>query len=172
MRIWQQNLDRGLENQHELIDVLRNEGCLLVVLQEPYVGPGAWTRADAQWRVVYPTPHREREVRTRAVSLVNVSLPTDSWSQMQINSLDMVAIEFRGEFGTLRVMNIYNNGNHDESLRALRDFMREARRSTLHGGPVYYLWLGDFNRHSALWDEIRNSHLFTAEAARAVAPLL
>jgi hypothetical protein len=37
---------------------------------------------------------------------------------------------------------------------------------------MYYLWLGDFNQHSALWDEIRNSHLFTAVAARAVAPLL
>jgi hypothetical protein len=37
---------------------------------------------------------------------------------------------------------------------------------------VYYLWVGDFNRHSALWDEIRNAHLFTAEADRAVALLL
>ncbi|KAJ6450597.1 hypothetical protein C8R45DRAFT_753020, partial [Mycena sanguinolenta] len=116
MRIWQQNLDRGLENQHELINVLRNEGCLFVVLQEPYVGPGAWTRVDAQWRVVYPTPHGKGEARTRAVTLVNVSLPTDSWSQMQIDSSDMVAIEFRGDFGTLRIVNIYNDGDHDKTL--------------------------------------------------------
>ncbi|KAF7337390.1 RNA-directed DNA polymerase from transposon X-element [Mycena sanguinolenta] len=94
------------------------------------------------------------------------------WSQMQLDSPDMVAVEIRGEFGTLRVVNIYNDGGHDETLKALRDFMRSAQRQRPPAGPVYYLWLGDFNRHSALWDEIRNSHLFTAEAARAVAPLL
>ncbi|KAF7373394.1 RNA-directed DNA polymerase from transposon X-element [Mycena sanguinolenta] len=146
MKIWQQNLDRGLENQHELINVLLEEGCQFVVLQEPYIGPGAWTRADAQWRVVYPTPHGKEGVRSRAVTLVNVSLPTDSWNQMQIDSPDMVAVEFRGEFGTLRMVNIYNDGDHDETLRTLRDFMREAQRRRPPTGE--------------------------AEAARAVAPLL
>ncbi|KAJ6469936.1 hypothetical protein C8R45DRAFT_766712, partial [Mycena sanguinolenta] len=57
--------------------------------------------------VVYPTLHGKGEARTRAVTLVNVSLPTDSWSQMQIDSSDMVAIEFRGDFRTLRIVNIY-----------------------------------------------------------------
>ncbi|KAJ6447845.1 hypothetical protein C8R45DRAFT_764877, partial [Mycena sanguinolenta] len=116
MKIWQQNLDRGLENQHELINVLLGDHFHLAVLQEPYIGLGAWTRADAQWRVVYPTPHGKEGVRSRAVTLVNVSLPTDSWSQMMIDSADMVAVEFRGGFGTLHVVNIYNDGDHDETL--------------------------------------------------------
>ncbi|KAF7346431.1 RNA-directed DNA polymerase from transposon X-element [Mycena sanguinolenta] len=150
MKIWQQNLDRGLENQHELINVLLTEGCHFVVLQEPYMGPGAWTRADAQWRVVYPTSHGKEGVRSRAVTLVNVSLPTDTWSQMQINSPDMVAVEFRGAFGTLRIVNIYNDINHDETLKALRDFMREAGGDSGH---------------------VRGRSI-TSEAARAVAPLL
>ncbi|KAJ6512613.1 hypothetical protein C8R45DRAFT_765058, partial [Mycena sanguinolenta] len=116
MRVWQQNLDRGLENQHELINVLLRDYFHFVAVQEPYMGPGAWTRADAQWRVVYPTVHGKEGVRSRAVTLVNASLPTDSWTQMPIDSPDMVAVEFRGDFGTLRIVNIYNDGDHDELL--------------------------------------------------------
>jgi hypothetical protein len=172
MSIWQQNLDRGLENQHDLINSLLAGTHHFAALQEPYIGPGVWTRADGQWRVLYPTMHEEEGVRTRVVTLVNVSLPTDSWSQMRFDSPDAVALEFRDDFRTLRMVNIYNDGDHDETLRALRDFMRDAQRNRPPMGPVHYLWLGDFNRHSALWDEIRNSHLFTADAARAVTPLL
>jgi Endonuclease-reverse transcriptase len=34
------------------------------------------------------------------------------------------------------------------------------------------LWLGDFNRHHPLWDEERNTHLFTAANLDAAQPLL
>ncbi|KAJ6470020.1 hypothetical protein C8R45DRAFT_797553, partial [Mycena sanguinolenta] len=57
--------------------------------------------------VVYPSTHGGEGVRTRAVTLVNTSLPTDSWSQMPLDSPDAVAVEFRGAFGTLRMVNIY-----------------------------------------------------------------
>ncbi|KAJ7342558.1 hypothetical protein DFH08DRAFT_703677 [Mycena albidolilacea] len=80
MSIWQQNLDRGLENQHDLINSLLAGTYYFVALQELYIGPGAWTRMDRQWRVLYLTTHGEEGVQTRAVTLLNMSLPTDSWS--------------------------------------------------------------------------------------------
>jgi hypothetical protein len=143
-----------------------------MVLQKPYMGPGNVTWADSQWRVVYLTLHGVEERRTRAVTMVNMLLPTDSWSQIHVASADMVVVEFHGAFGTIRFVSIYNDGDHDKTLGVLQDFMRGIRRQPTRAGPVYYLWLGDFNRHSTLWDEVRNSHLFTPEADCAVAPLL
>ncbi|TFK17098.1 hypothetical protein FA15DRAFT_548819, partial [Coprinopsis marcescibilis] len=34
------------------------------------------------------------------------------------------------------------------------------------------IWLGDFNQHSPLWDEERNSHLFTGSNNTLTEPLL
>ena len=34
------------------------------------------------------------------------------------------------------------------------------------------VWLGDFNRHHAAWDEERNHHLFTAAACQRAQTLL
>ncbi|KAJ7302840.1 hypothetical protein DFH08DRAFT_722650, partial [Mycena albidolilacea] len=116
LKLWQQNLDRGLDNQQELLNMVLKDKYHFMALQEPYMGPGNVTRADSQWRVVYPTLHGVEERRTRAVTMVNTSLPTDSWSQIHVASADMVVVEFRGAFGTIRLVNIYNDGDHDETL--------------------------------------------------------
>jgi hypothetical protein len=150
LKLWQQNLDRSLDHQQELLNMVLKETYHFMALQEPYMGPGNVTRADSQWRVVYPTLHGTEGVKTRAVTLVNVLLPTDAWAQIHIPSADMVVVEFRGDFGTIRLVNIYNDGDHVETLKVLRDFMCDARRNPPQGGPVYYLWVGDFNWHSAL----------------------
>jgi hypothetical protein len=117
LKLWQQNLDHGLDNQQELLNMVLKEAYHFMALQEPYMGNVM--RADSQWRVVYPTLHGTEGVKMRAVTLVNVSLPTDTWSQIHIPSADMVVVEFRGDFGTIRLVNIYNDGDHDETLKVL-----------------------------------------------------
>ncbi|KAJ7450365.1 Endonuclease/exonuclease/phosphatase, partial [Mycena latifolia] len=116
LRIWQQNLDHNLNNQHELLQTMGRDKYHFAALQEPYMGPGNVTRANPYWRTVYPTQHGMEGKRTRAVMLVNSSLPTDNWSQIHIPLPDVVVVELRGGFGTLRIINIYNDGDHDESL--------------------------------------------------------
>ena len=34
------------------------------------------------------------------------------------------------------------------------------------------IWLGDFNRHHPLWDDLNNTHLFTAANLDAASPLV
>ncbi|KAJ7114564.1 Endonuclease/exonuclease/phosphatase [Mycena crocata] len=172
MNVWQQNLDRGLDNQHELLQMMERDTYHFAALQEPWIGKGGETRANPHWTVVYPTACGVPGTRARAVTLVSASLPTDVWSQMPVSSPDIIAVEYRDTFGTMRVVNIYNDGDHDETLTALCRFMVTARANPPPRGPVYYIWLGDFNRHSPLWDEMRNAHLFTAAAEEAVLPLL
>ncbi|KAJ6483774.1 hypothetical protein C8R47DRAFT_981191, partial [Mycena vitilis] len=115
LKLWQQNLDRGLGNQHDLLHSMGRD-YHFAALQEPYIGKDNVTRANPHWRVVYPTEHGVEGKRTRAVTLVSTSLPTDSWSQIHVPSADMVVVELRGDFGTLRIVNIYNDGDHDETL--------------------------------------------------------
>ncbi|KAJ7083395.1 hypothetical protein B0H15DRAFT_755034, partial [Mycena belliarum] len=116
LAIWQQNLDKGLDNQHDLLQKMGRDNYHFAALQEPYMDHNRKTRANSWWSVVYPTGHDASEERSRAVTLVNRSLPTNSWSQIHIPCPDVVGVEFRGDFGTLRVINIYNAGDHDESL--------------------------------------------------------
>ncbi|KAJ7221655.1 hypothetical protein GGX14DRAFT_353702, partial [Mycena pura] len=102
-------------------------------LQEPWIGPGdsgRETRANPWWTAVYPIGYKTAGVKSRAVTLVNRSLSTNAWSQLHIACTDVVGVELRGEFGTLRVINIYNDGAHDESLEAVWEYLRtpEARR--------------------------------------------
>ncbi|KAJ6561098.1 hypothetical protein DFH09DRAFT_831703, partial [Mycena vulgaris] len=115
LAIWQQNLDRGLDNQQILLEGLGRDRYHFAALQEPYMDQNRKTRVNAWWTAVYPSGHEASKERTRAVTLVNRSLSTNAWSQIHIPCPDVVGIELRGDFGTLRI-NIYNDGGHDESL--------------------------------------------------------
>ncbi|KAJ6457680.1 hypothetical protein C8R45DRAFT_844111, partial [Mycena sanguinolenta] len=116
LKLWQQNLDRSLDNQQDLLQSMGKGAYHIAALQEPYIGPGNKTRANVHWRSVYPTQHGDEGKKTRAVTLVNTSIPTEAWSQLHVPSPDIVAIELRGEFGTLRIVNIYNNGDNNDTL--------------------------------------------------------
>jgi hypothetical protein len=142
LKLWQQNLDRSLDNQHELLQSMGRGAYHIAALQEPYIGLGNLTRGNSHWHVVYPSQDGEEGKRTRAATLVNASVPTEAWSQLHVPSLDVVTIELHGEFGTLRVVNIYNDGDNNDTLGVLRDFMRAQ---TPGRGQTFYVWLGDFN---------------------------
>jgi hypothetical protein len=96
-----------------------------------------------------------------------LSIPSSSWTQIDIKSPDVVGIQIAGAQGTLRILNIYNDCTHDRSLAAVEDAMRNMHARQGVRTPIRYLWMGDFNRHSPLWDEERNHHLFTAGALEA-----
>ncbi|KAJ6568290.1 hypothetical protein DFH09DRAFT_918139, partial [Mycena vulgaris] len=116
LTIWQQNLDRGLDNQHELLQAMGRDHYHFAALQEPYMDFNNKTRANLWWTTVYPMEHGLPGRKTRAVTLVSATLPTNTWSQIPIPSADVVGIEFRMAIGTIRLINIYNDGDHDENL--------------------------------------------------------
>ncbi|KAJ7706964.1 hypothetical protein B0H17DRAFT_860148, partial [Mycena rosella] len=102
--------------QHELLQAMGRDCYHSAALQEPYMDQNKKTRVNTWWTAVYPTGHDASEERSWVVTLVNRSLPTNAWSQIHIPLPDVVGIKFRGDFRTLRVVNIYNDGDHDESL--------------------------------------------------------
>jgi hypothetical protein len=123
--VWQQNLNKSLVAHSDFLQSLRHEHYHLAMLQEPYVDFQGKSRATLHWHVIYLSLHGRAGETTRAITLVNASLPSNSWSQIPVQSVDIVGIQIHGTFGTLRFMNIYNDCAHNGALEALHRYMRD-----------------------------------------------
>jgi hypothetical protein len=51
--------------------------------------------------------------------------------------LDIIAVEITGQFGTLRVINIYNDGNNNNALTHISAFMQNQERQQHVTGPLH-----------------------------------
>ncbi|KAF8224631.1 DNase I-like protein [Tricholoma matsutake] len=171
-QMWQQNVNKSLESQLDLLESLRRNKYDMCAIQEPYMDFNGKTCANRNWITIYPNMHQDNPDRTRSVILVNANLLTDAWKQINIEHLDITAIEIKGQFGTLQIINIYNNCNNNNALTHISAYMRDRERQRHTAGPLHTIWLGDFNRHHPLWDEARNTHLFTTQNLDLTQPLL
>ena len=131
------------------------------------------TKATRHWRVVYPSSRLTSMLPTRSVMLVNANIDTNKWAQLSIQDTgDLVAIQFYGSYGKTTVFGLYNDCHHSITVTLLDDYSKANMASLRASVSDHVLWCGDFNRHHPLWDEERNSHLFTAGAIREAKVLL
>ena len=172
MQIRQQNVNKSLISQLDLLQSLRKDEYDVCIIQEPYIDHNGKSRANRQWTTVYPNTHQEYPDKTRSIILINTDILTDTWKQIDFQHPDITAVEITGGFGTLRIINIYNDGDNNNALTHLSAFMRDRDRQQHVANPLHTLWMGDFNRHHPIWDEPRNAHLFTQENLDLAQPLL
>ena len=176
LRIWQQNINRSLEGQLDLLHSLKDNDYDIVALQEPYIDFLGRTRANPHWTVIYPKRHLADPNKTRALILVNRQISTNNWEEIHLDSTDVTGVRLCGDFGAICLLNIYNDCENNRSIGVVGEFMR-GRNVGAEGagrgeGNEQFIWLGDFNRHHPIWDEERNAHLFTRRALEAAQPLL
>ena len=170
IRIWQQNVRKSWDAQLHTIHAVGNDYDM-ICLQEPHFDFQEKTRATGVWRVVLPSRYvsaaQERRQVPRAAILVHESLSTNNWTQIDIDSLDVVAIQLASEQGVVNVYNIYNDCTHSDTIHTLerhfdrREVENNTRNTDSDEGDI---WLGDFNRHHLMWDDPRNNRLFTGAA--------
>ena len=174
--IWQQNINKSPACQHDLIsnNALVRMGIDIIALQEPAINAFNQTIASKDWTPVYPTPHGEAPDRTRAITLVRTSISTDSWNQLDFPSSDVTVIQLNGDWGKLTLLNIYNDGKHNEMISKLSKFQQENQGTSQRTdkGGSHTIWVGDFNRHHPHWDDLNDTRLFTTEAIRAAEVLI
>ena len=93
--IWQQNVNRSQTGQHDLISSgkLVHRGIDIVALQEPAINFLGKTIAARDWIPVYPSTHEEEPGKTRSIMLINATLSTKSWEQMEFPSGDVTVQE-------------------------------------------------------------------------------
>jgi len=172
LKIWQQNVNRSLIAQLDVLESANPKVYDLIFLQEPYMDHLGATRASTYWAMIYPPHHRDAPGRSRSVILVNKHLSTSAWTQINIQSFNITAIQLNVNEGTLHAYNIYNDCKHNNSLTTLVEHLRRAEHRATQTAPRYMIWAGDFNRHHPLCNEIWNSHFFTEAAIADAQPLL
>ena len=172
LRIWQQNLNKSDKVQFDLINSSVHKDWDLL-LQEPYIDKFGNTKATSKWHTIYPSSHLSDASVNRSIILVNTALDTNTWAQVPIEgSNDIMALRLRLPHGQLTIFNIYNDCTHSNTLSLFRQYLDKTASSFLAMSRDRMLLCGDFNHHHPLWDEERNSHLFTASASLAVQPLM
>lgn len=173
LRIWQQNLNTSLIAQLSLLNSPTIVDWDILVIQEPHINFLRNTSANHHWHVLYPSQHLTHpQQRTRAVILISTKLDMNSWTQLTLPSSDVVAIQLSGAFGRCTLFNIYNDGNHANTLTTLDNFLELNNTSIRSSATDHVLWMGDFNRHHPLWEDIRNRHLFNYAAANPLIDLI
>lgn len=161
LRLLQANVNKC---NHAQIDLIHSAGANtydIIAIQEPYFDWRNTTRASNKWTPILPPSHGNVNKKTRSLILVNTALATNHWDTIPINHPDITAVKISGEFGIIRIFNLYVDQAQDTALTALEQYLRSSREATGEGENVTDIWLGDFNRHHPMWDEPRNSQLFT-----------
>jgi hypothetical protein len=151
IKIWQQNVNKSRICQHDLISSVRlaEQRIDLIALQEPAISDFAVTITSKEWQVIYPSTHAKDPTKTRSVILIRANIPTNNWSQIDIDLGNVTIVELSGTWGKLTIHNIYNDCNHDCTIELLKGFQRhqDDNEQNQHREEVHTLWVGDFNRH-------------------------
>ncbi|KAJ7140151.1 hypothetical protein C8R43DRAFT_892918, partial [Mycena crocata] len=116
LRIWQQNLNKNLNSQIHCLTAAKPEVYDLILIQEPHIDFRGVSRSNPRFASVYPTLHSRQPSSSRSLILVNTRLPSSSWTAIPIDSPGVTAIELKGEYGALRIINVYNDCNHNDAL--------------------------------------------------------
>ena len=131
LRIWQQNLNKSLTAQEDLLHRATPTNYDILALQEPYLDTLKNTRATRHWIVHYPTVRdRDTSGRTRATILVNKHLSTGSWAPLMVPHPDIAAITIKTGEARLHLLNLYVDGEYDTAIHAA------TRGDRSHCGPA------------------------------------
>lgn len=160
LRVWQQNVNKSLEAQLDMLNTISPKDIDIIAIQEPYFDFNGFSRGSAHWSIVYPPNHRSLPSRARSLLLVNTRLNSNTWHSLEIPSGDVTGIRIRSADGhDILLYNIYNDQHHSDTIRLLERHTANTRSASQH--RLHALWLGDFNRHSPIWDDPANTQLFT-----------
>lgn len=176
LSIWQQNVNKSPISQHTLISnsILIKHNIDILALQEPAVNSFNQSISSKDWISIYPSTHQTHPEKTRTLTLIRASVSTDSWEQLEFPSGDVTAVTIQGEWGKLFLLNVYNNCDNNDTIKALMNFHEKHGELTDQAGQanIHVIWLGDFNRHHQFWDDPNDTRLFTDQALKLADELI
>ena len=131
----------------------------IIAIQEPNIDHLGLSRAGNGWRAVYPNRNRIRWADTQSLLLVSNMVSLSAWSQISVDLSDVTAVLINMEDCDVMIWNIYINCNHSLALNMLQNSMNQVREGCQH--RTQFVVLGDFNRHHPMWDNEKDTQLFT-----------
>ena len=172
IHFWQQNLNKSLIAQLDLLNQVDPKSTDFIFIQEPHIDFLNLTRANHYWTVIYPSVHHNTPAKTRSIVLVNKLVSKNSWRQGPLECSDVTVVELTAGGHTVTFYNIYNSCENADTLLLLQNHwtQRTACSTARHGSSM--VWLGDFNRHHPLWDSSSDARLFTTANLEAASHLI
>ena len=171
LRILQVNLNKSETAHLDMYNRALAKDFDIILIQEPHVIPKfLHIRAPTRFLGVYPTDRvKNPEDPVRSAIWVNSEIPTGTWKVLQVpGNNDLTAIQLKGEYGRLTIVNIYNDNTHTKNLKAVKNFLTEnaneignGENEIGNGENDHMLWCGDFNCHSLIWDRVEDERLCT-----------
>ena len=113
LRIWQQNTRKSLCNTDYILNQANPKIFNMIFLQEPWFDRLGKSRGTPNWCIIYPpTVYHKHHDPIRSLILINTNISTNSYSILDVQSHDITAICFSGDFGPCSLFNIYNDCTH------------------------------------------------------------
>ncbi|KAJ7334320.1 hypothetical protein DFH08DRAFT_707268, partial [Mycena albidolilacea] len=116
IHIWGQNLNKSLTAQSTFYHSLDANIYDLTLVQEPHFDFRGLSRVKRAYTSVYLQSHAAQHKATRSAIWVNSSIPSSNWQTIPMASPDITAIDLYSNFGTLRVVNVYIDCEHNDAL--------------------------------------------------------
>ena len=163
LKIWQQNVNSLQKAHKDLLQDISPNHYHILAIQELYTNNFGIMRGNQGWFAIYPTPHVQDPNASRSIMLISTKIPSDRFCQIPVDNKDITTVEIQMEDGPMRIYNIYNDCNNSLALEALNLHLIDIQTTdatTVEDSPM--IWVGNFNRHHPIWDELRNDHLFTS----------
>src|SRR5882672_882051 len=91
-RIRQQNTNKSLIAQTDVLHRVDPKLFDIIAIQEPFLDHFHNTHASQHWYMVYPREHFVNPGKTRLVILMNKALAADAWTQVELGSSDVMAV--------------------------------------------------------------------------------
>jgi hypothetical protein len=140
LRIIQLNVNKSNDSQTDfLINRINPNHYDLVMLQEPYFDYKKASRISSKWIAIYPLNHIDNPLRTRSLILVNAKISSDTWTALPIECPDITTIQISGEWGILRIFNIYNDQAHSRNMTILNRYLLTTESAQRHAYPQRHL---------------------------------
>jgi hypothetical protein len=137
LRIWQQNLNKSLTSQLELLHSMHPTSFAIAAIQEPYLDHNQCSRGTSKWNIVYPSPYYTNEMhehKTRSLLLINSRINTDCWTRIPVPSWDITAVSFRTPAVSLLIINTYNDCTHSDAIANIHHLL-SSRPCPAHAPP-------------------------------------
>ena len=139
LQLWQQNVNKSLLSQQDLLISLKRNNYDICAIQEPYINQNGLARANYQWFTVYLSTHTTAPEATRSILLINTNLLTNNWKQIPIPHPDIMAIKLTGTFGKIQIFYIYNNCDNNNTLKHVTTFMSANPPIRSPTTPTHYM---------------------------------
>src|SRR5882724_11951181 len=123
IKIRQQNLNKSITAQSDMLHQLDPNEFDIAGIQEPYLDFNHNTRATPDWFTIYPKEHYDRPNNTRSIILMNKRIPTYNWKQIEFASSDVTDVQIKALAGDILCINMYTDTQNSEGARKVIHYM-------------------------------------------------